>query len=56
MSGYFSEAASKVGAKERQGAHHEAQKSTITMSFPEMVSLKLSAVRVMVAMQRSVVA
>jgi hypothetical protein len=33
MLGFFSAAASKVGAKLRQGAHHGAQKSTITVAL-----------------------
>jgi hypothetical protein len=31
ISGYYSEAAWKIGAKDRQGPHHAAQKSTTTM-------------------------
>jgi hypothetical protein len=36
--------AANVGANDRQGRHHDAQKSTRTMSLPLMMSLNWSAV------------
>lgn len=44
MSGYRSDAASKMGANMRHGPHHDAQKSMKTMSFPVTTSSKLSLV------------
>jgi hypothetical protein len=35
------------------GPHHGAQKSTMTMSFPLMISSKLSFVKATVAMRQS---
>src|SRR6185312_11845395 len=43
-SGCFSEEAANVGAKALHGPHHDAQKSTSTISLSVMVSLNSSAV------------
>src|SRR5947208_12514933 len=48
-SGCSSEEAAKVGANALHGPHHDAQKSTSTMSLSVMVSLNSSAVRSFVA-------
>jgi hypothetical protein len=55
MPGCFSDTASKVGAKPRQGAHQGAQKSMITLAFSLMVCWKLSALSSSVAMSGSLV-
>src|SRR5947199_3677329 len=44
-SGCLSAEAEKVGANWRHGPHHDAQKSTSTMSLPLTVSLNCAAVR-----------
>src|SRR5581483_3104998 len=48
-SGCASEALSYTGAKPRQGPHHGAQKSTMTMALSEIVWSKFSCVRSSVA-------
>src|SRR6476646_11842430 len=48
-SGCCSEEAANVGANARHGPHHDAQKSTSTISLSVMVSLNCSAVRSRVA-------
>src|SRR3972149_17516 len=53
MSGYFSDVLSYVGAKERQGPHHSAQKSMKTVSLSLMVWSKFSLVRATVAMVKA---
>src|ERR1035438_6598737 len=50
ISGYSTDAASKTGANVRHGPHHDAQKSTSTMSFDDKTSSKFFAVRLTVAM------
>ena len=50
MSGWASEAFSKMGPNMRQGPHQEAQKSTSTVPLPAMVASKLSRVSSMVGM------
>src|SRR5689334_12147482 len=49
----FSDAASNTGAKPLQGPHHDAQKSTRTMSFLVTTSSKLSFVSSTVAIKTS---
>src|ERR1700687_56410 len=44
MSGCLSDEAAKVGANARHGPHHDAQKSTSTISLSVMASLNCSAV------------
>src|SRR5665213_2291696 len=53
MSGYRSDAASKMGPNIRQGPHHEAQKSTSTVAFDDTTSSKFSLVRSTVATHHS---
>src|SRR5689334_16905068 len=51
MSVWVSDAFSKMGANMRHGPHHDAQKSTSTMSLLVTVSSKVSLVRVTVAIR-----